>query len=75
MRHDDDAVARDRGEHRDDRHEAFRLLSSALRKGYGFELLAQDRDLDPIRDDPEFHRLVEAARILRAGGAAPTAKP
>jgi tetratricopeptide (TPR) repeat protein len=62
-------------QHRDDRHEAFRLLSSALRKGYGFELLAQDRDLDPIRDDPEFHKLVEAARILRAGGAAPTAKP
>jgi tetratricopeptide (TPR) repeat protein len=49
----------------DDRWEAFRLLSSALRKGYGFDLLAQDRDLDPIRDYPEFRRLVDAAQALR----------
>jgi serine/threonine protein kinase/tetratricopeptide (TPR) repeat protein len=52
----------------EDRWEAFRLLSSALRKGYGFDLLVQDRDLDPIREYPEFRRLVEAARALRPGG-------
>src|SRR5262249_54106026 len=42
-----------------DRGEAFRLLSSALRGDYGFDLLDQDKDLDPIRAQPEFHRLVE----------------
>jgi serine/threonine protein kinase/tetratricopeptide (TPR) repeat protein len=51
----------------DDRREAFRLLSSTLQKGYGFALLDKDSDLDPIRDQPEFRRLVEAARALRAG--------
>ena len=48
-----------------DRDEAFRLLSSALRHGYGFELLDTDPDLDPLRDQAEFRRLVEAARALR----------
>jgi eukaryotic-like serine/threonine-protein kinase len=51
-------------QNREDRWEAFRLLSSALRKGFGVDLLAQDRDLDPIREYPEFRRLVEAARAL-----------
>jgi tetratricopeptide (TPR) repeat protein len=48
----------------DDRREAFRLLAAALRQGFGFDLLAIDRDLDPIRDDPEFRELVAAARAL-----------
>jgi serine/threonine protein kinase/Tfp pilus assembly protein PilF len=52
-------------ENADDRREAFRLLASALRSGYGFEHLETDKDLDPIRALPEFHRLVEAARALQ----------
>ncbi len=50
----------------DDRAHALRLLSSALRKGFGFELLEQDEDLDPIRDRPEFRQLVDAAQALMA---------
>ncbi len=49
----------------DDAKEAFRLLSAALRRGYGLDLLARDSDLDPIRERPEFRRLVEAARALQ----------
>jgi serine/threonine protein kinase/tetratricopeptide (TPR) repeat protein len=50
----------------DDRAQAFRLLSVALQKGVGFDLLETDRDLDPIRPSPEFQRLVDAARAIRA---------
>jgi eukaryotic-like serine/threonine-protein kinase len=49
----------------EDRFRAFQLLSSALTKGYGFNLLETDTDLNPIRSAPEFRRLVEAARALR----------
>jgi hypothetical protein len=49
----------------DDRLQAFHLLSTALRSGYGFENLESDRDLDPIRNLPEFTRLVEASRALQ----------
>ncbi|HEV3116028.1 MAG TPA: protein kinase [Gemmataceae bacterium] len=52
-----------------DRSEALRYLSSALRKGFGFDLLEQDKDLDPIRDRPEFCQLVNAARALQAPAA------
>ncbi len=51
---------------RQDRKQAFRLLSLALLKGVGFDLLETDRDLDPIRQLPEFKRLVAAARAIRA---------
>jgi serine/threonine protein kinase/lipoprotein NlpI len=54
--------------HPDDRQEALRLLASALRQGFGLELLDGDRDLDSVRELPEFRRVVEAARALRAGG-------
>ena len=56
----------------EDRAEAFRLLSSALRNGYGFDYLDSDTDLDPIRKLPEFRRLADAAKSLRQ--AAPPAK-
>ncbi len=46
----------------DDRREAFRLLGSALSQGVGLDLIPKDRDLDPIRNEPEFRELVEAAR-------------
>jgi serine/threonine protein kinase/lipoprotein NlpI len=52
----------------DDRQEAYRLLSAALRRGYGFDLLARDRDLDPIRNTAEFRRVVAAARAFREAG-------
>jgi serine/threonine protein kinase/Flp pilus assembly protein TadD len=52
-----------------DRKEAFRLLSVALRKGVGFDLLESDKDLDPIRDSREFKKLVEAAQAIRAAPA------
>jgi eukaryotic-like serine/threonine-protein kinase len=51
--------------HAEDRQQAFRLLSAALQKGVGFELLETDRDLDPIRSCPEFQKLVDAARAIR----------
>jgi tetratricopeptide (TPR) repeat protein len=41
----------------EDREEALLLLSSALRSGYGWNLLAIDTDLDPIRNLPEFRQL------------------
>jgi serine/threonine protein kinase/tetratricopeptide (TPR) repeat protein len=59
----------------DDRREAFRLLGSALSQGFGLDLLDRDRDLDPIRNQAEFGKLVEAARAHRAGGTPPAAKP
>ena len=49
----------------DDRLQAFKLLSSSLRQGYGFNFLDSDDDLNPLRATPEFHRLVEAALALR----------
>ena len=49
----------------DDRREAHRLLAAAFaEKGYGLNLVDHDTDLDPIREQPEFRRLVTAARIL-----------
>jgi tetratricopeptide (TPR) repeat protein len=62
-------------QHADDRLEAFRLLSSALRSGYGFELLEADPDLEVVRRLPEFRRLVAAAQALRAGTPAGRREP
>ena len=49
----------------DDRREAFRLLGSALERGTGLDLLDRDPDLDAIRDQDEFRRMVESARARR----------
>jgi hypothetical protein len=49
-----------------DSREALRLLGAALRKGYGFDMLEIDPDLRPIRGQPEYRRLLEAARALRS---------
>jgi eukaryotic-like serine/threonine-protein kinase len=54
-------------QHPDDRQEAMRLLSAALNKGYGSDLLDKDADLDPLRGHEEFARLVQAAKELRKG--------
>ncbi|AMV26908.1 Serine/threonine-protein kinase PknB [Gemmata sp. SH-PL17] len=47
------------------RTEAIRLLTAALRRGFGHEHVDTDKDLNPIRDTPEFKRIVESARTLR----------
>jgi serine/threonine protein kinase/Flp pilus assembly protein TadD len=48
----------------DDARKALQMLSSALKQGFGFDLLERDRELDPIRDRPEFRKVVDAARVL-----------
>jgi len=62
------------GKNPDDRQQAFRLLSASLQKGVGFDLLETDKDLDPIRNSPEFQRLVDAARAIRATMTVPPPK-
>ena len=57
----------------DDRLEAFRLLSTALRGGFGFDYLPDDHELDAIRDLPEFRELLAAAKALVK--PAPTRRP
>jgi tetratricopeptide (TPR) repeat protein len=57
----------------EDRREAFRLLASALRGGFGAEYLETDHDLDPIRDQPEFRRLLDVTRTAAARNRAPAA--
>jgi tetratricopeptide (TPR) repeat protein len=47
--------------------EAIRLLSTALRAGFGYDYIESDRDLDPIRDTPEFRRVLEGVRSLKGG--------
>jgi hypothetical protein len=54
----------------DDRREALRLLSLALSKGFGYDLVESDPDLGPLHRDPRFRRIAEAVRALRAGMAA-----
>jgi eukaryotic-like serine/threonine-protein kinase len=49
----------------DDRRDALHFLSAALKRGYGFEHLENDRDLDPIRQLPMFDKVVQAARAMR----------
>jgi serine/threonine protein kinase/tetratricopeptide (TPR) repeat protein len=53
-------------QHPADHREAFRLLAAALRQGFGFDLIEIDPDLRPLRGQPEFRRLVEAARTLKS---------
>jgi serine/threonine protein kinase/tetratricopeptide (TPR) repeat protein len=50
----------------EDRQPAMQHLSTAVRRGFGFPLLETDPDLAPLRDQPEFRRLVDAARALQA---------
>ncbi|HVK15606.1 MAG TPA: serine/threonine-protein kinase [Fimbriiglobus sp.] len=53
--------------HPEDRREAFALLWSALKTGFGLDIVETDHDLDPIRKDPEFQRLVRSARAIQKG--------
>ena len=45
--------------------EALVLLRIALRAGVGHDLLAADRELDPLRDTPAFRKIAEDARTAR----------
>ena len=47
-----------------DRTQAMPLLAAALRAGFGLEFVDHDSDLDPLRNLPEFQRMVTAARAL-----------
>ena len=47
-----------------DRLKALELLNSGLRSGFGLDLVDTDTDLDPIRKDPAFERIVTEARSL-----------
>jgi tetratricopeptide (TPR) repeat protein len=49
-----------------DRHKAFELLWDALRTGFALDIVDTDLDLDPIRKEPEFRRLVAAAKARQA---------
>ena len=48
--------------HPEDKKEAFHLLWSALKGGFGLDLIDTDPDLDPLRNDPQFAALVTSAR-------------
>ncbi|HEV3342167.1 MAG TPA: protein kinase [Pirellulales bacterium] len=45
----------------DDRREALRLLAAALARGFGREYVAGDHDLDPLRGEEDFRRVVAQA--------------
>ncbi len=51
--------------------EALNLLGAALRAGVGHDLLAGDKELDGLRDTPEFKKLVNAVRDLKPAAPAP----
>ncbi|MDB5350335.1 MAG: tetratricopeptide repeat protein [Planctomycetota bacterium] len=54
----------------DDRGEALRLLSLAVRQDASWlRQVPTDPDLDPLRDRPEFRRLIEALAVVCANSA------
>jgi tetratricopeptide (TPR) repeat protein len=50
-----------------DHEEALRLVTRALRRGFGLALLETDHDLDALRGTPRFQALVRAVKELREG--------
>jgi len=48
-----------------DRVRAIELLRKGLRSGFGLDLVDNDPDLDPIRKEPTFERIVFDAKKLR----------
>ena len=52
--------------HAGDRQEAFRLVTLALRLGFGHDRLTKEPDLKPLRADPRFRQLVAAVQTFQA---------
>jgi serine/threonine protein kinase/Flp pilus assembly protein TadD len=48
----------------DDKTNAFRYLWSGLKTGFGLDLVDTDSDLDAVRNDPEFKRMIHKAKTL-----------
>jgi Tfp pilus assembly protein PilF len=48
-----------------EREQGLKLLSEALRHGFGFDLLATDHDLDALRGEERFQALLRAVRTLQ----------
>ncbi len=46
---------------------AIRLLTAALRGGFGYDYIEDDKDLAPIRNTPEYKRVLEGVHALKAG--------
>jgi eukaryotic-like serine/threonine-protein kinase len=55
-----------------DRKQALLLLETALTLGFGQKHIANDPDLDPIRDDPEFRRVLAEVKNAATVRSAPT---
>jgi tetratricopeptide (TPR) repeat protein len=58
----------------EDHQKALALLTSSLRQGYGYNLLETDRDLDALRDDPHFRKLLQASREVWRDAPQPTGR-
>src|SRR5262249_55849573 len=56
----------------EDRWEAYRLLASALKQGFGYEQLPRDANFDSCRGDRHFDVLLSVARTLQAAAAKKT---
>ena len=50
------------------REEGVKLVAKALLKGFGHEYLLTDADLDPLRGDERFKKLVEGVKIMKELG-------
>ena len=44
--------------------ESMRLIATALRRGFGYEYVSTDTDLDPLRADANFRTLAEGVRVM-----------
>ena len=55
-----------------DRKQALLLLETALTLGFGQKHIANDPDLDPVRDDPEFRRVLAEVKNAATVRSAPT---
>ncbi len=50
------------------REEGLRLLATALLRGYGYQYLLTDSDLQSLRGDERFQKLVEGVKVMKELG-------